>query len=42
MHWSENIRNIVKDFNIEIEEIYAPWNRMFEIGMAISLKPKKQ
>lgn len=42
MHWSENIRNSFKDFNIEIEEIYAPWNRMFEIGMAISLKPKKQ
>ncbi len=39
-HWNENIRNSFKDFNIVIEDIYAPWNRMFEIGMSISVAPK--
>lgn len=36
-HWNENIKKSFKGYDVKIEDIYMPWNRMFEIGMNISI-----
>lgn len=40
-HWSEHIKNSFKDFDIVVDKVYAPWHRMFEIGMDMYVQPKK-
>ncbi|HEX7064273.1 MAG TPA: DUF4127 family protein, partial [Bacillales bacterium] len=36
----KGFENIFSQWEVRIENIFLPWNRTFEIGMDISLKPK--
>lgn len=40
--WNREVRNCFKDWNVEINKIFMPWHRMFEIGMEMYVKKSEE
>ncbi len=38
--WQDNIVHTFKDYQIQIQNVYTPWNRMFEIGMELLIEKR--